>query len=92
MRSSYDTGTDILQPDPPDMVLCIVCQATVPVERATVGELDAAGRQAFACARHLSPSERLLWFTAWAQFAVRQSSDNPARDFALERYREHVGP
>ncbi|HJQ08651.1 MAG TPA: hypothetical protein VJ836_04190 [Candidatus Saccharimonadales bacterium] len=60
--------------DTPTTVQCIVCHSTIPTIFATTGEQYANGQQAFACAKHLSRSERIAWHKAWAQFDADQKT------------------
>ena len=70
--------------DTPLTVTCIVCHSEVHIEDTTVGELYANGLQAFACANHLSRSERLTWFNAWAKFATEQVTSQELATFEAQ--------
>lgn len=52
-----------------EQVLCAICTADIPFSKATVGQIDADGLQAFACNAHFWEGNRFI--LGWVDFAAK---------------------
>lgn len=49
---------------------CVICGQKMSVQLLTTGSIDASGKQALACIKHLQ--DKLAWMIAWAKFEQAQ--------------------
>ena len=53
-----------------DTIICIICQAAIPLAQASAGLITIDNQQAFACNNHFRSGQQFI--VGWADFIIAQ--------------------